>query len=150
MSTEQLISFIITGLFLVNLMLPIALAGVSWWCNVSFRTNLHLGRKWQRLKYKKAYTSNGTKWDDDDHINTWGSFDLILALVITLITLLLIKFVNPIVPLIIVFMWGSPFIMRLIVDMFRALQMNYKTGDSERLAKLEAEITRINSKHKEK
>ena len=141
MNEEQLptILGVIYLLLILNLIAPIVLALVSMWTNAAFRTEWQLALPYQKLKYSWFDEVK----DESDVMMTWALFDLSTGLLLGIVATFLVTVVPPLLTLVVFLLVISPFAVRVVADMFRTLRMNYKTGDSDRLAKLEEEIRRI-------
>ena len=138
MLTPDLAFKIMLSLYLFNLFLAPIAGLVSAWLNVAIREQkFELGTKVMRFKYEK---STGNIPDAGDAAICWMLFDLLASAVVFGVTGLLLIHLPLELVLAVGVLASSPFIARFVLDVGRGLKLNHKTGEAERITKLEREL----------
>lgn len=139
--SEQMIIYVMLGVYLVNAAsVPLAFI-ISVWLNIATRPKEKFDWDNRLISFKYQ-----TKVNKDETLSYWLFLDFVGVGLVTLILAFLWTKLTGVVTLSLLVALASPFVVRTILDMGRALKYNVKTGESDRIDVLEKELAKLKSK----
>jgi len=143
MSDSKIIFLVWMVWALVPVVLLLTSVLIGFWTRGDCKPELHI--KFQRLKYKNRFKFYGYN-NTFDYADSWAYFDIMVGGCVAGATVVFVQefgFSGLLVLGICALLLVSP---RWIRDLWKILQFNNKTGESERINKLERELQELKDK----